>query len=55
LGVTPYDNDEGLFDTVMTLFYCHPDVTLRQFSELFSNLDLVSDRDAMKIKITSQQ
>lgn len=55
LGTTPYDNDEGLFDTFMTLYYCDPDVTLEKFSELFSNLDLVSDRDAMKSKITSPQ
>lgn len=55
LGATIYDNDQGLFDTFMTLYYCDPDVTLEQFSEIFSNLDLVSDRDAMKSKITSPQ
>ena len=51
LGVTPYDNDEGLFDTIMFLHYCDPDVTFDQFSEIFSNLNLVSDRDAMRSKI----
>ncbi len=55
LGTTPYDNDEGLFDTIMFLYYCDPDVTLEQFSEIFSNLDLVSDRDAMRSKIASPQ
>lgn len=55
LGTTPYDNDQGLFDTIMSLYYCDPDVTFEQFSEIFSNLDLVSDRDAMRSKITSPQ
>lgn len=55
LGTTPYDNDQGLFDTIMFLHYCDPDVTIEKFSELFSNLDLVSDRDAMKSKIMSPQ
>ena len=55
LGTTPYDNDEGLFDTFMFLHYCDPDVTIEQFSEIFSSLDLVSDRDAMKSTLTSPQ
>ncbi len=54
-GTTPYDNDQGQFDTIMVLYYCDPDVTPQQFSELFSNLGLVSDRDAMKFTITSPQ
>ncbi len=55
LGVTPYDNDQGLFDTIMFLHYCDPGVTIEQFSEIFSNLDLVSDREAMRSKITPPQ
>ena len=39
-GITPYDDDPGLFDTYMTLIYCDPDVTPQHFSELFSNLGL---------------